>query len=334
MAHLPKYEKVKKQLLFQLRTGVYQTGERIPTREELIAEFGVTRTTINQALRELVDCGVLATSRRGGTVYTGQQPPRRVLIVSHLGRLPQEFENSNEQIEVALFRQLLYHAHEFHLEFVDSHRFKATPENVERCDCLVAVMPDDDLLERLQAFGDRVLFINRYGDKLNFISTPHRAAVRELVAANLEAAGKDPQLFFLGLRNDNFVERERRAGFIDECANRSIFYRICDTDSRDCDKIETVLDELPINPDRPVLMCAPSMNFTGAVIRWARRRKLQFGRNFFYSDFDNLQARRNTGEEIASVGQDYATMGKELYQALRTWGDAPVRVFVDCLKNQ
>ena len=95
-----------------------------------------------------------------------------------------------------------------------------------------------------------------------------------------------------------------------------------------------MLDELPINPDRPVLMCAPSRNFTGAVIRWARRRKLQVGRNFFYSDFDNLQARRNTGEEVASVGQDYAAMGKELYQALRSWGDAPVRVFVDCLKNQ
>ena len=68
MAHLPKYEKVKKQLLAQLRAGVYPAGERIPTREELIAEFGVTRTTINQALRELVMRDVARARQRPGPV--------------------------------------------------------------------------------------------------------------------------------------------------------------------------------------------------------------------------------------------------------------------------
>ena len=69
----------------------------------------------------------------------------------------------------------------------------ALREFVERYDCLVAVMPQDAQLEKLAEFPDKVLFVNRYGADLNYISTNHRAAVRELVRYNVTAAGGGAQ---------------------------------------------------------------------------------------------------------------------------------------------
>lgn len=327
MAHLPKYEQIKRALLAELRAGTYPPGERIPTREELIRQFGVTRTTVNQALKELVGCGVLQTSRRGGTIFTGKQPPLRVAFISMLGKNvvghPQV-----ERTEVSLLNPLLYKAAEFNLEFIDIRQFHPESEFMDRCDCVVAVLPDDKLMAELVHYPDKVLFINRYGENLNFISTNHRAAVRELTAHNIAAAGKDAQVFFLAPRFKNgFVERERAAGFIDECAAHELFYRVCEFESGDSEVLD-VLNSLPVQPGRPVVMCAPSLLFTGAVIKWARERNLVFGRDIFYSDFDNPHARRNTGEEIASAVQGFAEMGQALYRALCSWGDTRTQIFI------
>ncbi len=332
MAHLPKYEQVKRQLLAELRSGVYPAGERIPTREELITKFGVTRTTINQALKELVDCGVLSTSRRGGTVFTGQQPPRRIAFVSQLERSLPGAGVHGETAEMSLLNPLLYRAGEFNLEFIDIKHFTPSPEFVERYDCLVAVMPQDAQLEALSAFPDKVLFINRYGADLNYISTNHRAAVRELVRHNVTAAGGGAQMFFITARSAGscFVERERRAGFVDECAADQLFYLICEAETTDYDEVFRLLCELPIVPGKPVLMCAPSLAFSGAVIQWARQRKLRFGVDLFYSDFDNPHARRTTGEYIVSAVQDYSAMGREIYRALQNWGGGRIQTFIPC----
>ena len=331
MAHLPKYEIVKNRLLAELRAGVYPAGGRIPTREELILKFGVTRTTINQALKELVECGVLNTSRRGGTVFTGQEPPRRIAFLSLLDKNMAGHETQGDQTAVSLLNPLLFHAAEFNLEFIDIARFEPEAEFFDRYDCVVAVMPDDRRLEKLSRYPDKVLFINRYGESLQFISTAHRETVRELVRNNVVAAGRGAQMFFLTARNgSSFVECERRAGFIDECAADQLFYRICETASLDYDCIVAALDVLPIEPGRPVLICSPFVAFSGAVIQWARQRGWEFGRDIFYSDFDNPHARRNTGEFITSAVQDYAAMGRCLYESLQQWGAGPVRRYIPC----
>lgn len=333
MAHLPKYEQVKKALLAELRNGVYPPGERIPTREELIKKFGVTRTTVNQALKELVNCGVLATSRRGGTVFTGKQPPLKIALLTSLARKVADQSRLRESTDIDLLNPLLYHAAEFNLDFIDPKSFTPDAEFIDRYDCVVAIMPGDSLMEALAHYSGKVLFVNRYGEHFNFISTNHRAAVRELTRHNLAAAGPESQVFFLAARVlTGFVERERTAGFVDECAAHERFYRICEFDAGDREKsVAGLLDGLSVRPGRPLVICAPSLSCTGAVIQWAHEKKLVFGRDIFYSDFDNPQVRRVTGEIIASAGQDYAAMGEALYLALSSWdSQRQHRQFIPC----
>jgi len=326
MAHTPKYLRLKQQLLTELREGRYPVGERIPTREELVARFKVTRTTVNLALKELVASGVLVTSRRGGTIFTGKEPPRCIAVLS--GFDPAVQKRGGDDLW-AILESLVYRSQEFKLQFF-KHGTAPSDTALSVCDRLVAIMPTTDEFSALRQRDDQVIFVNRYGDALNFISTPHRETMRQLVRRNLDAAGERPLMVFLApARPAGFVEQERRAGFIDECADRELFYRLCET-APDFNSVPAALDALPLPSGRPLVLAAPSMHYTGAVVEWARRNGRRFGVDLFYSDFDNPAPERDFGVPFLSAVQDYPEMGRQLYEILKQPGHTPVQRFIPC----
>jgi GntR family histidine utilization transcriptional repressor len=65
-APAPFYEKVKQAISEKIHSGVWRPHDRIPSEAELVAQFGFSRMTINRALRELTDEGLLVGCR-GGT---------------------------------------------------------------------------------------------------------------------------------------------------------------------------------------------------------------------------------------------------------------------------
>lgn len=58
-APAPFYEKVKQAISEKIHSGVWRPHDRIPSEAELVAQFGFSRMTINRALRELTDEGLL-----------------------------------------------------------------------------------------------------------------------------------------------------------------------------------------------------------------------------------------------------------------------------------
>jgi DNA-binding transcriptional regulator YhcF (GntR family) len=330
MAHVPKYEKVKNQILADIRSGVYQAGDRIPTREQLIKQYSVTRTTVNQALKELVAVGVLSTSKRGGTVVTGKQMPLRVAFVSSFDVNAPASAARGDMDSSNVLRPLLACASEFRLDFLDISKISpADLSIIEPYDCTVWLMPSDQQLEALVKYSDKVLVINRYHDDLNFIATNHRQAVKEMTLHNIEMAGESPQIFFIqhGYRND-FVNRERREGFVDACAEANQFYRVIDVKSSDYDSLLNTLRSVDFEPDRKIVLASPSLFCTGAVLQMARERGFEFNKDIFYSDFDNPYSLRNTGVKVVSAIQDYAGMGAELIKSLHNFGKNKIQIFV------
>ncbi|MCX9158317.1 histidine utilization repressor [Niveibacterium sp. 24ML] len=69
----PRYQQIKEDLLTRIRGGEWGVGEAIPPEEGLARDFGVARMTVNRALRELTDAGVLTRTRGAGTFVA---PPR------------------------------------------------------------------------------------------------------------------------------------------------------------------------------------------------------------------------------------------------------------------
>jgi GntR family histidine utilization transcriptional repressor len=66
-APLAPYARVKKHLKEGLAAGRWTPGELMPSETELVAEFGVSRMTVNRALRELQSEGLVDRSQGVGT---------------------------------------------------------------------------------------------------------------------------------------------------------------------------------------------------------------------------------------------------------------------------
>lgn len=83
MTNLPSrsYRDVKVEILNRVRAGQWPLGEIIPGEQALAVEFGCARVTVNRALRELAEEGVVERKRKAGTrVVQGRRRAARIEI--------------------------------------------------------------------------------------------------------------------------------------------------------------------------------------------------------------------------------------------------------------
>jgi|SRR5882757_25950 len=64
---LPLHAKIRAELESHISEGRWPPGTRVPTEAELGQQFGVSRITVQRALRDLADLGLLVRYRRRGT---------------------------------------------------------------------------------------------------------------------------------------------------------------------------------------------------------------------------------------------------------------------------
>jgi len=62
-----KTEKAKRKIVKDINSALYVTGDRHPTRHELMAELGLARASVDKIIRELCDDGLLVTVKGSGT---------------------------------------------------------------------------------------------------------------------------------------------------------------------------------------------------------------------------------------------------------------------------
>ena len=83
------YARIKQHLLAGLHSGLWSPGARMPSEAALVAEFGVSRMTVNRALRELQTEGLVQRSQGLGTYAA---PLHRVSSQLTLRDLHEEIE--------------------------------------------------------------------------------------------------------------------------------------------------------------------------------------------------------------------------------------------------
>jgi GntR family transcriptional regulator, histidine utilization repressor len=76
---LPLYAKVKQYILDGVERGEWKEGSRLPSEHELRAALGVSRMTINRALREMSDSG-LVTRVQGVGTFLATPTPKSPLV--------------------------------------------------------------------------------------------------------------------------------------------------------------------------------------------------------------------------------------------------------------
>ncbi|MFF0341520.1 FadR/GntR family transcriptional regulator [Kribbella sp. NPDC004875] len=81
-------ESVGTQLREEITTGRWAVGERIPSETELVEQLGVSRASVREAVRGLVQAGLLATRQGDGTYVTASDATdvairRRLVTADH-----------------------------------------------------------------------------------------------------------------------------------------------------------------------------------------------------------------------------------------------------------
>lgn len=81
---MPLYLKIKEHVTGRIREGAWRPGDRIPSESELTRELGVSRMTVNRALRELTMEGALVRVQGSGTFVAEQRPVSDLLELRNI----------------------------------------------------------------------------------------------------------------------------------------------------------------------------------------------------------------------------------------------------------
>jgi GntR family transcriptional regulator len=73
---VPRYAQLSSVMRRRIERGEWRAGEQVPTLDALMAEFGVARVTVREAVRLLAQEGLVVAQRGRGTFVTGQPVQR------------------------------------------------------------------------------------------------------------------------------------------------------------------------------------------------------------------------------------------------------------------
>jgi len=75
----PIFQRIKDYLIAQIANGTWKEGDVIPSEQALVKQFGVSRMTVNRAVRELTTEQLL-TRRQGSGTYVAAQKAQATLL--------------------------------------------------------------------------------------------------------------------------------------------------------------------------------------------------------------------------------------------------------------
>jgi GntR family histidine utilization transcriptional repressor len=127
------YERVKQHILDRVASHALKPGERVPSEHELVRHFGLSRMTVNRALRELLGEGVITRIAGVGSFVAEAR------VHSH----PLAVRNIADEIRA---RNHVYSAKVLTLESV-----KASAELAERCGVRAGSRLDHSLIVHFES---------------------------------------------------------------------------------------------------------------------------------------------------------------------------------------
>jgi GntR family transcriptional regulator, histidine utilization repressor len=83
---LARYEQVKDFIARRIQDGTWRAGDRLPSESELVQQFGMSRMTVNRALRELVEQGRIRRVAGVGSFVAEDKPQSNLLQIASLAQ--------------------------------------------------------------------------------------------------------------------------------------------------------------------------------------------------------------------------------------------------------
>lgn len=105
----PRYQQIKQFISDAIRNQSYAAGDKIPTEAELVEQFAVSRMTVNKALRDLVQEGLLLRYPGLGTFVA---PPKAESPLAEVRNIAEEVRARGHQYTSQVFELSQQSAHE------------------------------------------------------------------------------------------------------------------------------------------------------------------------------------------------------------------------------
>lgn len=101
-ANRVSYQQVKGMVLSSIRNNTWPPGSIIPGEIELAEQFGCARATVNRAMRELAEDGIVERKRKAGTMVKPSPTPRAKFDIPVIR---EEIEKTGSAYRYALVRR-------------------------------------------------------------------------------------------------------------------------------------------------------------------------------------------------------------------------------------
>ncbi|MEJ5991717.1 GntR family transcriptional regulator [Ramlibacter sp. PS3R-8] len=96
---VPRYAQLSDVMRQRIARGTWPRGHRLPALPDLMAEFGVARVTVRQAVDLLAREGLLSPQQGRGTFVTGAPSRERIItVVTTLDELARVYEDTQPRI--------------------------------------------------------------------------------------------------------------------------------------------------------------------------------------------------------------------------------------------
>src|SRR5260221_11694899 len=100
-----RHETIARQLIGEIRQGVYPVGTQLPTELQLCERFDASRHTVRQALRTLTDRGLIVRRASSGSMIIAAHEPR--ILVHSAGSMAKTLANPSDLAREIVARDLI-----------------------------------------------------------------------------------------------------------------------------------------------------------------------------------------------------------------------------------
>ncbi|MCE5315060.1 MAG: GntR family transcriptional regulator [Armatimonadota bacterium] len=222
---MAKIDEVKIQLKERLRSQ-YQPGDQFPTEAELVRQLGFGRSTIREAIGQLVSEGYLTRTQGKGTFVACENPPHATIAVV-VPTLYAELDRSHaESVVVPLLASVTSEARKHGakiLLYVNDESLEAERDDLldlinRRVDGAIVFYIGGDknkqCLEMIQDAGIPLVLVDRYVEGLDtdYVITDNAACTRDAVNAIADMGIEN--IYYVTHIDDSSTVRDRMMGYV------------------------------------------------------------------------------------------------------------------------
>lgn len=299
---IERYRQITLALMKELQSGKYEKGDIFPVRSELAERFKTTRSTVNRSIEELISKGFLTARRGAGTVVISLETRLNIAYVSpawlmHYMPRPAECK-------------LTY----FPAEEIFSSR--TSLNKLSRFDGIIWSHPEEKDIPQIKKISVRIplILVNRVSTGINSVISEYVDSFSKHVSERLvEHPTSTP--CFLSCSESSAPYRRRYEGFVKACREHNRFYENIELPEDFASK-QTYLENKLAASENELLIFADNWSHTGAIIFWARKHERQFGKDIFYTDFDNTEPEHVWGITTTSILQDFDHLTETAFNTL------------------